>query len=110
MDIKFCFPPFLIGRIFFCRKTEITSNLSSKHEETFIFLCGLLAGFAGTVASAGSVSAQPTDEKYAEVVFVGAADSRVKQIMDAQDVKFVGRMTNPAQALFIVDGSCAANR
>ncbi len=51
--------------------------------------------------------AVPAAEKYAEVVFVGAADSRVKQVMDAQGVKFVGRMTNPAQALFIVDGSCA---
>ncbi len=50
--------------------------------------------------------AVPAAEKYAEVVFVGAADSRVKQIMDAQGVKFVGRMTNPAQALFIVDGGC----
>ncbi len=44
---------------------------------------------------------------YKEVVFVGNENGRVKQVMDAQGVKFSEKVTAPAQLLYIVDGSAA---
>jgi len=42
---------------------------------------------------------------YSQIMFVGSADSRLKQIMDAQGVKFSTKVTTPQQLLYIIDGS-----
>ncbi|MBD8347876.1 glycoside hydrolase family 2 protein [Dysgonomonas sp. HGC4] len=42
---------------------------------------------------------------YKEVIFIGKKGSRVKQIMDAQGVKFSAKITSPQQLLFIIDGT-----
>lgn len=44
-------------------------------------------------------------KKYEEVIFVGNTDGKLKQLMDAQGVKFVTKVTAPARLLYIVDGS-----
>lgn len=44
-------------------------------------------------------------KKYAEVLFIGAADGKIRGIFDAQGVIFTGKIKTPANALIIVDGS-----
>ncbi len=44
---------------------------------------------------------------YKDVVYVGATDSKVKTIMDAQGVIWAKSLKNPSNALIIIDGSTA---
>lgn len=44
-------------------------------------------------------------KNYKEVVFIGNTDSRLKQLMDAQGVKFAVKVTAPTQLLYIIDGN-----
>lgn len=48
---------------------------------------------------------EPAKEQYAEVAFVGPADSKVRGIFDAQGVAFSAKVKTPARALVIVDGT-----
>lgn len=43
---------------------------------------------------------------YQEIIFIGEQTSRVKQLLDAQGVKFAAKINNPTKALYIIDGSC----
>jgi beta-galactosidase len=42
---------------------------------------------------------------YKEIVFIGRDDSKLKQMMDAQGVKFSSKVTIPQQLIYIIDGS-----
>ena len=42
---------------------------------------------------------------YRQVVFVGSADSRARQQFDAQGVIFSDKVTDPANALYVLDGT-----
>ena len=42
---------------------------------------------------------------YKEVVFIGKTDSKLKQTLDAQGVKFTVKITDPNRLLYIIDGS-----
>lgn len=44
-------------------------------------------------------------EAYRSVLFVGDAESKLKQIMDGQGVIFSAKVLDPARTLYIVDGS-----
>lgn len=46
-------------------------------------------------------------ETYKEVVFIGKENSKLKNIMDAQGVKFTAKTTLPAQMIYIIDGTYA---
>lgn len=50
-------------------------------------------------------AAVPATEKYAEVIFVGPADGKVRGIFDAQGVIFSAKIKNPARALIIIDAT-----
>ncbi len=56
-----------------------------------------------------AVSVPQPVKQYKEVVFIGNADSKAKQIMDAQNVVFSSKITAPGQLLYIVDGSYIPN-
>lgn len=47
------------------------------------------------------------EKSYKETVFVGNLDSKLKSILDAQGVEFTTKVKNPAETLFIIDGSRA---
>ena len=44
-------------------------------------------------------------KQYQEVIFIGEHTSRVKQLLDAQGVKFTTKINNPTKALYIIDGN-----
>lgn len=44
-------------------------------------------------------------EKYKEVLFIGAENSELKNIMDAQGVKFATKATVPSRMIYMVDGT-----
>ena len=46
-----------------------------------------------------------TGKNYKEVIFMGAPNSKLKQLMDAQGVIFAKKTTLPSSLLYIVDGS-----
>lgn len=52
---------------------------------------------------------EPAAEKYAEVLFIGAADGKVRGVFDAQGVIFSSKIKNPARALIIIDGTADLN-
>lgn len=48
---------------------------------------------------------EATVTPYAEVVFVGKANAKLRGVLDAQGVVFAGKVTDPAKALVILDAS-----
>lgn len=44
-------------------------------------------------------------DKYAEVLFIGAADGKIRGIFDAQGVIFTSKIKKPENALIIIDGT-----
>ena len=46
-------------------------------------------------------------QKYAEVLFIGPADGKIRAIFDAQGVIFTSKIKTPARALIVIDGSKA---
>lgn len=44
-------------------------------------------------------------DKYSEVLFIGAADGKIRDIFDAQGVIFTSKIKKPQNALIIIDGT-----